>query len=59
MHSTSENSDVSTHEMKYILYLPKKSIFFIVYLFGDLRSIELQCLEPKDKGLVVTQYQDQ
>ena len=34
MRSTSENSDVSTHEMKYIWYLLKKDNFLFIYTFS-------------------------
>ena len=57
----------STHEMKYIWYLPKKVNFlFILYFLEDLQLINFKpCFKPnhnnvkEDKGVFVTEYLDQ
>ena len=41
------------------IYRKKVNLLFILNFFGDLRLIEYQCLEPKNKGLFVTEYLDQ
>ena len=60
--SASENSDVfNSRDEIYSIFTEKKRVnfLFILYFFGDLRLIEYQCLEPKDKVLFVTEYLDQ
>ena len=54
----SENSDVfNSRDEMYLVFTEKSNFFFDIYFFGDIPLIE--CLEPKDKGLFVTEYLDQ
>ena len=64
MRSTNENFDVSTHEMKYIMYLLKKVNFLFIFNFlEDLHLINLLTMlcnnVKEDKGVFVPEYLDQ
>ena len=58
--STSENSDIfNSRDEIYLVFTGKSEFSFHFILFGDLRLVEKQCLEPKNKGLFVTENLDQ